>query len=288
MSNPAPILSQSLRLAMLMRTTSSLVHNIFVEQTTYTGYLYSSNLRRFGVIYWIRVGAIPLQSSIWKGFPLDTPPSSRYLLYTVPVAAVLTVLTLANNTRERRLILSRCSVLSGSLPSSSTNRSITPRRAQSFSINHKDTEFKALIVVSFFFILSIHSFYFFNPPPPLFPHHLVYISISTMLSTVMHQYSPAFSPLGPSSSMDHGMNLRASCKPRHHPYDTQRMSSSLGVCQVNSNTPNGNGTPGPIRRRISRACDQCNQLRTKCDGKQPCQHCIGIIHSLIYSSNFGS
>ncbi|KAK9473170.1 fungal-specific transcription factor domain-containing protein [Dipodascopsis tothii] len=28
------------------------------------------------------------------------------------------------------------------------------------------------------------------------------------------------------------------------------------------------------RRRISRACDQCNQLRTKCDGKQPCQHCI--------------
>ncbi|KAK9329768.1 fungal-specific transcription factor domain-containing protein [Lipomyces starkeyi] len=29
-----------------------------------------------------------------------------------------------------------------------------------------------------------------------------------------------------------------------------------------------------IRRRISRACDQCNQLRTKCDGKQPCLHCL--------------
>ncbi|KAI1616837.1 fungal-specific transcription factor domain-containing protein [Exophiala viscosa] len=28
-----------------------------------------------------------------------------------------------------------------------------------------------------------------------------------------------------------------------------------------------------VRRRISRACDQCNQLRTKCDGKQPCAHC---------------
>ncbi|KKA27921.1 hypothetical protein TD95_003805 [Thielaviopsis punctulata] len=30
----------------------------------------------------------------------------------------------------------------------------------------------------------------------------------------------------------------------------------------------------PIRRRISRACDQCNQLRTKCDGQHPCAHCI--------------
>lgn len=31
----------------------------------------------------------------------------------------------------------------------------------------------------------------------------------------------------------------------------------------------------PVRRRISRACDQCNQLRTKCDGLAPCAHCIG-------------
>lgn len=31
----------------------------------------------------------------------------------------------------------------------------------------------------------------------------------------------------------------------------------------------------PVRRRISRACDQCNQLRTKCDGQSPCAHCIG-------------
>ncbi|KAH8696529.1 putative C6 transcription factor [Talaromyces proteolyticus] len=28
-----------------------------------------------------------------------------------------------------------------------------------------------------------------------------------------------------------------------------------------------------VRRRISRACDQCNQLRTKCDGQTPCGHC---------------
>ncbi|KAI7060367.1 hypothetical protein KC317_g16537, partial [Hortaea werneckii] len=37
----------------------------------------------------------------------------------------------------------------------------------------------------------------------------------------------------------------------------------------------GRGSNGqPVRRRISRACDQCNQLRTKCDGQQPCAHCV--------------
>jgi hypothetical protein len=39
--------------------------------------------------------------------------------------------------------------------------------------------------------------------------------------------------------------------------------------------PRSAGVSGPIRRRISRACDQCNQLRTKCDGQHPCAHCIG-------------
>ncbi|KAJ9223717.1 transcriptional regulator family: Fungal Specific TF [Paecilomyces variotii] len=35
-----------------------------------------------------------------------------------------------------------------------------------------------------------------------------------------------------------------------------------------------NSSSTPVRRRISRACDQCNQLRTKCDGHSPCAHCI--------------
>ncbi|KAK0388641.1 hypothetical protein NLU13_4884 [Sarocladium strictum] len=46
---------------------------------------------------------------------------------------------------------------------------------------------------------------------------------------------------------------------RQHPYGPSGRSSS---------------TSGPVRRRISRACDQCNQLRTKCDGQHPCAHCI--------------
>lgn len=35
-----------------------------------------------------------------------------------------------------------------------------------------------------------------------------------------------------------------------------------------------------VRRRITRACDQCNQLRTKCDGQQPCAHCAGMLSDL--------
>lgn len=37
-----------------------------------------------------------------------------------------------------------------------------------------------------------------------------------------------------------------------------------------------NSSATPVRRRISRACDQCNQLRTKCDGQNPCAHCLGM------------
>lgn len=50
-------------------------------------------------------------------------------------------------------------------------------------------------------------------------------------------------------------------KHRQHPYGPAAARSS--------------STSGPVRRRISRACDQCNQLRTKCDGQHPCAHCVG-------------
>ncbi|KAI9679000.1 MAG: hypothetical protein M1822_007426 [Bathelium mastoideum] len=66
-------------------------------------------------------------------------------------------------------------------------------------------------------------------------------------------------------------------KHRHHPY---RSNSYTGIGrhqkdpsgpERSSRTSSGGG---PVRRRISRACDQCNQLRTKCDGKTPCAHCV--------------
>jgi hypothetical protein len=48
-----------------------------------------------------------------------------------------------------------------------------------------------------------------------------------------------------------------------------------------------NSSATQVRRRISRACDQCNQLRTKCDGQNPCAHCVGMafpMDLLIYLS----
>ncbi|KAH9897308.1 transcriptional activator xlnR [Xylariomycetidae sp. FL2044] len=60
----------------------------------------------------------------------------------------------------------------------------------------------------------------------------------------------------------HAPHLARAPQPKHrqHPYAGPTTRST--------------GAAGPIRRRISRACDQCNQLRTKCDGQHPCAHCI--------------
>lgn len=63
---------------------------------------------------------------------------------------------------------------------------------------------------------------------------------------------------------------------RHHPYGQNstdvrhphRRSSDLSVVAKSKGTD-----MAPVRRRISRACDQCNQLRTRCDGQEPCAHC---------------
>ncbi|QKX58029.1 uncharacterized protein TRUGW13939_05149 [Talaromyces rugulosus] len=44
-----------------------------------------------------------------------------------------------------------------------------------------------------------------------------------------------------------------------------------------------NSTSASVRRRISRACDQCNQLRTKCDGQTPCAHCTEFGLSCEYA-----
>ncbi|KAK9475106.1 transcriptional activator xlnR [Dipodascopsis tothii] len=40
---------------------------------------------------------------------------------------------------------------------------------------------------------------------------------------------------------------------------------------------------GTARRRISRACDQCNQFRTRCDGKLPCKRCSDLVLHCDYA-----
>ncbi|EFX06108.1 c6 zinc finger domain containing protein [Grosmannia clavigera kw1407] len=101
-----------------------------------------------------------------------------------------------------------------------------------------------------------------------------------MLSNPLHRFSPYHAISSPIS---------------HHPTDTMHTSdldalaqgSHLALQQLQhhvglqvkhrQNTYGSAGAPsasvGHVRRRISRACDQCNQLRTKCDGQNPCAHC---------------
>ncbi|KAI9723967.1 MAG: hypothetical protein M1812_000685 [Candelaria pacifica] len=81
----------------------------------------------------------------------------------------------------------------------------------------------------------------------------------------------------PSIQPHHAYAADASSKTRHHPYSTGGLSttsvdSKNNLSESCSKTINGSSTP--VRRRISRACDQCNQLRTKCDGQSPCAHCV--------------
>lgn len=66
----------------------------------------------------------------------------------------------------------------------------------------------------------------------------------------------------------------SSSKHRQHPYNNGTPGGLLGG---RSPGMNGSHSSGPVRRRISRACDQCNQLRTKCDGQTPCAHCVGTL-----------
>lgn len=123
-----------------------------------------------------------------------------------------------------------------------------------------------------------------------------------MLSTNLHQYPAAFSHLPAPNMVDHQHHH---LPPQHlapSPLDTLAHTSQYAALQFHQNRhvlPNGkqmvkphrmsyqtgpiaprnqrdmmhdrsaraSAASGPVRRRISRACDQCNQLRTKCDGK---------------------
>lgn len=84
------------------------------------------------------------------------------------------------------------------------------------------------------------------------------------------QHFDGFSEPKQISPMKSPLNLR------HHPYSQNntevrhqhRTSSDLGAV-VEGKSMNA----APVRRRVSRACDQCNQLRTRCDGQEPCAHC---------------
>ena len=135
-----------------------------------------------------------------------------------------------------------------------------------------------------------------------------------MISTVQHHFPPPFSPRNseskafpgahtgaqrirasevetiaggpqyavhhlramPAADHDPGAELHSPTRARRHSLqnaqlkarDNRRRNSEV-------KTDEKTGSAGAVRRRISRACDQCNQLRTKCDGRGPCAHCVG-------------
>ena len=83
---------------------------------------------------------------------------------------------------------------------------------------------------------------------------------------------------GPASMamQERSPSLKSPVRVRHRSYDNVNPKTKERQRRQSEATDDVNsGTSGLVRRRISRACDQCNQLRTKCDGKNPCAHCVG-------------
>ncbi|MCJ1277551.1 hypothetical protein MMC21_005364 [Puttea exsequens] len=74
--------------------------------------------------------------------------------------------------------------------------------------------------------------------------------------------------------------LRSPAQQRHHPYS--QASTEIGHRRQSSELDDSKTTGTGVKRRISRACDQCNQLRTKCDGRSPCAHCMDFGLSCEY------
>jgi hypothetical protein len=127
-----------------------------------------------------------------------------------------------------------------------------------------------------------------------------------MSTSRLHQYPSVFSRIPTSNMGDHEHHILETQHPRPTPLDTLAHASQYEALQFQQNRPvmldgnavikshrlpyvhgplaaaahssreamlrerlgRGAATSGPVRRRISRACDQCNQLRTKCDGKR--------------------
>jgi len=137
------------------------------------------------------------------------------------------------------------------------------------------------------------------------------------MSTTLHQYPPAFSHLPTPSMVDQHNHHLAAQHMGPSPLDTLAHTSQYamqfhhnrhvlpngkGMMKQHNRMPYANGplaaaprnqrdamlherargaaSAGPVRRRISRACDQCNQLRTKCDGKAPVSIPLSIVTSV--------
>ena len=116
---------------------------------------------------------------------------------------------------------------------------------------------------------SLHQYEQF-PPPMQHQHHFAAQHMGpSPLDTLAHtsQYALQFHQnrhvLPPAKGL---------VKQHRLPYPTGPLAAaprSQRDQMLHERAGRGAAAAGPVRRRISRACDQCNQLRTKCDGKAP-------------------
>lgn len=131
------------------------------------------------------------------------------------------------------------------------------------------------------------------------PHHSSASKVSSEAAAAMARYSNQQQQHHPrddylDSQQPPSKRVRADNTDHHDlflsPYDDHHQEESISVAggrashghHTSTSKSNGNSTSTsntqqqqqPVRRRISRACDQCNQLRTKCDGQHPCTHCV--------------
>lgn len=106
-----------------------------------------------------------------------------------------------------------------------------------------------------------------NPRLPS-QNHSQNILHSSGLDHLAHGSQHVLQQLQQNTDMHHNAQRNGS-RHRQHPYH-----SMSGIHSGKPGSTQASNPGGPVRRRISRACDQCNQLRTKCDGQGPCAHCV--------------
>ncbi|KIH88893.1 transcriptional activator xlnR [Sporothrix brasiliensis 5110] len=121
-----------------------------------------------------------------------------------------------------------------------------------------------------------------NPLHRFSPYHT--IPTTTLLSNghvpAAHMHAPGMDALAQGShyalqQLQQHVGVHNPHNPHGNPHLARPGHSQQVKHRQNPYGPaRGGSAAGPIRRRISRACDQCNQLRTKCDGQHPCAHCI--------------
>ena len=89
-----------------------------------------------------------------------------------------------------------------------------------------------------------------------------------------HNGYPEYRDYGQRADMinSHPQQLASILQP-HPKYENENLQAGRKRGESELDGSNESIDAAAVRRRISRACDQCNQLRTKCDGKQPCAHC---------------